>query len=120
MRHFSEYIRPGYVRIKSVSGSSKIKSSAYISPDGKTVTLVLINTSDENMGCTFSGSEYAIDTMHAYQSVFGDVAEDENTCWIDRGVLRGDGKIGLPPKSVTTVVVTGSHEEPPMVSDDAS
>ena len=110
MRHFSEYIRPGYVRIKAVSGNGSIKSSAFMSPDGKKVVLVLINVSNENQGCTFSGNSYTIASLHPYQSVFGDVAEDENTCWIDRDVLKGNAKVGLPPKSVTTVVIYGANE----------
>jgi O-glycosyl hydrolase len=110
MRHFSEYIRPGYTRIKAVSGSGKVKSSAFISPDGNKVTIVLVNTSADDMGFTFAGNEYAVENMHVYQSVFGDVAEDENTCWIDRGELGADGKVGLPPKSVTTITLTGHHE----------
>ncbi|MFA6936914.1 MAG: hypothetical protein WCQ67_01640 [Treponema sp.] len=105
MRHFSEYIRPGYTRVKAMSGSGDIKTSAYISPDKKTMTLVLINKSDENLGVLISNSDFNYTTMHAYQSVFGDVAEDENDCWIDRGTLVPTDEVGLPPKSVTTVVL---------------
>lgn len=109
MRHFSEYIRPGYIRIAGSSGIPGVESSAYISPDGKSVTVVLINTNDETVGVKFGNSAYKINAFMAYQSVFGDVSEDESSCWIDRGVFKANGKLGLYPKSVTTVVLNGTN-----------
>lgn len=105
MRHFSEYIRPGYIRVKAMSGSPALKTSAYKSPDGKTVALVLINTSKEIQGVSFADCGFKAKSMRAYESVFGDVAEDEAACWINRGELKPNAKIALYPKSVMTVIL---------------
>lgn len=106
MRHFSEYIRPGYIRIKAMSGNPEIKTSAYISPDGNTVALVLINTSKEIQGVSFADCGYKLKSFKAFESVFGEVAEDEAACWINRGTFKPNAKLGLYPQSVTTVVLT--------------
>lgn len=111
MRHFSQFIRPGYVRVKAMSGTSDVKTSAYISPDKKKVTIVLINVSDTNQGFTFSGSDYQINSMHAYESVFGPVAKDKDACWIDRGEFKPDATLCLYPKSVMTITVSGIPAE---------
>lgn len=108
MRHFSEYIRPGYVRVKSNSGNPAVKTSAYISPDKKTVAVVLINTTDEIQGISFADCGYDLSSFTVYESIFGDVAQDEGKCWMERGVFSPKEKLGLNPKSVATVVINGT------------
>lgn len=111
MRHFSEFIRPGYVRIKSVTGDRQVASSAYISPDKSKVAAILINLSESAKGYTVSSNEeYTVSSVTAYQSVFGDRALSAETCY--KAVALTDGnKIVLPPKSMTTVVITGSAKD---------
>ena len=47
IRHFSEFVRPGYTRIKATTKDRTVATSAYISPDASKVALVLINSSNE-------------------------------------------------------------------------
>jgi len=109
MRHFSEFIRPGYVRIKSISGDPQVASSAYISSDKSKVAAVLINSGERAKGYTVSSNEeYTVSSVTAYQSVFGDKALSADTCFRPAD-FTGGNKIILPPKSMTTVVITGAE-----------
>jgi glucuronoarabinoxylan endo-1,4-beta-xylanase len=111
MRHFSEFIRPGYVRIKSVTSDTQVASSAYISPDKSKVAAVLINLSEKAKGYTVSSNEeYTMSSVTAYQSVFGDTALSADTCYKTVGLTDGN-KIILPPGSMTTVVITGAERK---------
>jgi glucuronoarabinoxylan endo-1,4-beta-xylanase len=111
MRHFSQFIRPGYIRIKSNTNDSGVVSSAYIGQNGNKVAVVLINKTDESKGYQLEGNGYTISSLHAYQSVFGDEAESAQNCFIDIGQFDADGKIILPPKSVTTFDITGTVQQ---------
>ncbi len=109
MRHFSEFVRPGYVRIKSITGDTNVASSAYISPDKSKVAVILINLSENVKRYAISSNgEYAVSSVTAYQSVFGDKALSADTCYKTVN-LANENKIVLPPKSMTTIVITGSE-----------
>ncbi len=48
MMHFSKYIKPGYIRVDCSENACATKSVAYMSPDGKKLVIVAVNSSDKD------------------------------------------------------------------------
>ena len=56
MKHFSYFINPGYKRVSATDNDSNVRSSAFLSPDGLRLVVVLINT---NASCVI-GDEFQL------------------------------------------------------------
>lgn len=110
LRHFSEFVRPGYIRVNAATHSATVKSSAYLSPDNSKAAVVLINTADTDTTFSISGEGYIITDSRIYQSVFGDTCESPEQCFIDKGSLGKYYEVTLPAKSVTTIDITGYYK----------
>lgn len=107
MRHFSEYIRPGYIRVSasfsclSDEPVSGLRQSCFISPDGKRLVSVLINNSAKDIlvdAKSLTGSATIV-----RQSVFTD-GFTADMMYRDLGQVPSDGLLTIPAGSVTTVV----------------
>lgn len=107
MRHFSEYIRPGYVRVDCTSESIPVKSCAFINENGSKVAVVLVNVQNKDNTVSLSGLDYTITDANIYQSVFGDESLNDSEMYKSLGKLNDKGEILLPAKSVTTIDITG-------------
>lgn len=106
IRHFSEFVRPGYVRIQSLTGNRDVASSAYQSVDLTKIALVLINTGEEEQTYQVNISGCDIENGNVYQSVFGDECESADSCYQYLGKQTDTITVILPAKSVTTVDIT--------------
>ena len=108
MRHYSEFIRPGYIRVDaSVSPASGIRLSAYRNEDSSKVVIVLLNNNAESVKVQLPLENYNLTDSKCFQSVFteGDTADMR---YNDLGALDSNRKIELPGESVTTIVLDGS------------
>ncbi|MBO4696538.1 MAG: hypothetical protein J5643_04540 [Lachnospiraceae bacterium] len=107
MRHFSEYIRPGYIRVQSsfslVSGEpvSGLRQSSFISPDGKRIVSVLINNSASDLLIDLDSLKGSSSLVR--QSVFT-AGFTADMMYKDLGSVPADGLLNIPAGSVTTVV----------------
>lgn len=108
MRHFSEFIRPGYTRIDAKSGSTDVRTSAYISKNGSKMALVLINRSKKSMPLQLNGTGYTINKSTIYQSVVGATCKSSKGLFKNIGSLGKENSITLPAESITTIDITGS------------
>jgi O-glycosyl hydrolase len=97
MKHFSYFINPGYRRVSATDNDNNVRSSAYISPEGLRLVVVLINTNatvSSTMSFNFgtfsfaSSGVYQTAGMNKFQSL---------------GALGS--QLVLPPSSLTTVVL---------------
>ncbi|MDF2905384.1 MAG: xynC [Herbinix sp.] len=107
IRHFSEFVRPGYTRIKATTKDRTVSTSAYMNSDATKVVLVLINTNTEEKKYRITGNNYTILTSSIYQSIFGDESVSDEHCFKNLGNLGENNEINLPAKSVTTIDITG-------------
>ena len=105
MMHFSHFIRPGYKRVSmQVPSSSSLAASAYISPDGKTLVAVLLNTSltaQAVVGLNFTG--FSPSTSSIYMTQFNLPSGTTNP-WTNIGSLNGN-TVTMPAESIVTVVM---------------
>jgi len=105
MRHFSQYVRPGYIRVDAgITGGSSARASAYVSPDGNTVVIVLLNNDTAATKVQLPLENYDITRSSVVQSVFtkGYTAD---LCYKDLGALDANRVVALPGESVTTIVL---------------
>ena len=51
LKHFARWTDPGWVRVDTTSTVSAVRASAFASPDGSSLTLVLLNTGGQDHLC---------------------------------------------------------------------
>ncbi len=108
MRHFSEYIRPGYIRVNAASGSLDVRNSMFISPDGKRIVCVLMNNSSTEQKLQLPMADFNITDSKVIQSTLSDGFTAEQL-YQDMGALAENNIVTLPGESVTTIVIDGAR-----------
>jgi glucuronoarabinoxylan endo-1,4-beta-xylanase len=109
LRHFSEFIRPGYVRIDAISGYKDLRVSAFANEVGNKLAIVIVNRGDEEISYRVKGKDYTITDSTVYQSVFGDECESADGLYANLGPLGKGNTLTIPAKSVTTIDITGYY-----------
>jgi O-glycosyl hydrolase len=97
-KNYFKYIRPGAVRIKSITNHEDVMVSAFEHPLNNTLTVVVINKSLQAKSARLSGNNLPVE-FSAFRTT-----EFENFIRVDS--LDSDIFI-LPPKSVTTFISNG-------------
>lgn len=109
LRHFSEYIRPGYVRVESTLNhltdeeKTDVRLSTFQSPDGKRLVTVLINNGATEQYVNLTTPGYT-GSSKVIRSVFSDKFTTD-MMYNDLGALPESNVLLLPPASVTTVLL---------------
>lgn len=98
--NYSLFIRPGYVRV-SLEGADDLNSlaaSAYISPDGKRLVAVFVNSSfDSSLLDAKFIEKNKVKNMQIFRT-------DRNSDLARIGICEGKRKFFITPRSITTVV----------------
>jgi O-glycosyl hydrolase len=98
-KQYAYFIKPGYSRIETAGITTTLKVSAFLSPDGKNMSIVAINTSTAKDSISISPQNFTVSLGNIYRT-----SETENCILL--GVYSG-GNIVLPPKSITTIALQG-------------
>jgi O-glycosyl hydrolase len=97
MKHFSYFINPGYKRASITDTDNNVRSSAYLSPDGLRLVVVLINTN----ATVSSAMNFTVGAFGTYSS---DVYQTAATNYFRSLGSLTNAQV-LPPRSLTTVVL---------------
>ncbi len=100
LKHFAKWIDGGWQRIAATPGSFVIRASAFMSPDGQSVTLVLLNTDTAEHTVTLDPGAFAFGTSAVYRTS----GTDERTAPL--GPLAAGNVIDMPGRSLATVTLT--------------
>jgi len=103
--HFARWTDPGWVRVDTKVNASSVRASAYLSPDGANLTLVLLNADSREHFVTVNSGAFAYGTLAVYRTSDGDGASG-NSERATAVALEADGTVALPPRSVATVTFT--------------
>lgn len=99
-KQFSAYIHSGWQRVDASTDSSALRISAYISPNGENLTVVVINTSDStDISLTPSFPGFTILNGTIYRT-----SQTQNC--VNAGSYTG-GAVTIAAKSVVTLALTG-------------
>ena len=100
LKHFARWTDPGWVRVDATSSVSAVRASAFVSPDGASLTLVLLNTSSsQDHLVSVSPGAFAFGTLTIYRSS----GDSERTTVV---APEADGTIALPSRAIATVTYT--------------
>jgi O-glycosyl hydrolase len=100
LRHFAKWIDIGWQRIAATPASLVINASAFASPDGQSVTLVLLNIDSAEHTVTLDPGSFTFGTSAVYRTS----GTDERTALL--GPLPAGGVIDMPARSLATVTLT--------------
>ncbi|MCR5685510.1 MAG: hypothetical protein K6G81_08865 [Lachnospiraceae bacterium] len=118
LRHYSQFIRPGYVRIDAVSGEGAVKCTAFTSPYKNKIAAVLVNTSDEEKKLRLDIPGYTVTGSEQYVSVFGDECTSENGLFESKGSFGQSQVVTIPAKAVLSVDIEGyAGNTPPVIPE---
>jgi hypothetical protein len=115
LKHYSYFVRPGYVRFNAAVDNTDERVSVFQSPDTKTTVIVVLNTSasaTDGLSVDLSTITYATSTI--YRSSFSQAISNGER-WNNLGAYipptsssgsNNSGGINLPPQSAVTIVLT--------------
>jgi glucuronoarabinoxylan endo-1,4-beta-xylanase len=96
LKHFSSSVSKGYARVGTTSSSSNLRATAFLSPDGTKLAVVILNVGPtaDTVALAFAG--FTASSVVGYQSVDGSFYQR-------LGSLSASGTVALPTLSVTTL-----------------
>jgi O-glycosyl hydrolase len=110
MRHFSEFIRPGFIRVQvNLPFGSDYRISAFKSPDGSKIAVVLINPTDEDIEIALPVENYKINSSMIYQTVLETDSYEADEYYVNAGSLNQGNVVLLKAHSITTIDITGEN-----------
>jgi hypothetical protein len=98
LMHFAKHTARGFVRVGARSDSSDVLASAWLSPDERALTVVLINPGEQARDV-----QLALDEQGAAGTAVARTAFDGDERFADLGALSADGVVHLPPHSIVTI-----------------
>ncbi len=99
LKHFARWTDPGWVRVDATSSVSAVRASAFVSPDGGSLTLVLLNTDGEDHLVSVDPGGFAFGTLAVYRTS----GDSERAAVV---TPEPDGSITLPSRAIATVTFT--------------
>lgn len=108
LRHYSEFIRPGYDRIEFKAEQNYHKVCAFANEENTKVAAVIVNSTAQDMAYYISGQDYTITDSAVYQSVYNGAGVEEDM-YKAMGKLGQEGLVVCPANSVTTIDITGYY-----------
>jgi O-glycosyl hydrolase len=93
---YSRFVRPGYTRIAATGGDERLKTTAFLSADGRRLVCVIINPADQSTPAAIAAPDFA-----ATRSSLWTTDNDRDLAHID----HQEADVILPPRSVSTLVL---------------
>lgn len=103
VRHFSRFTDPGYQRISAGSDVKGILASAYVAPDEKQLSVVVLNTSAEPVSLRVDHSGFASTNGKAVRTTY---RPGNSQRWAELGSIGPDTQVRMPSRSIATFVYT--------------
>ncbi len=102
VQHYAKFTEPGYKRVEAKGDSNRLKVSAFISPDGKQLVIVALNTLFIEEKLKLNLLDYQADESQIYRTAFMGIDGERFT---KIGSLEEGQTIALPGLSMVTVVL---------------
>ena len=115
LKHYSYYVRPGYVRYNATVDNADERVSVYQSADKKTTIIVVLNVSTSTIdGLSLDLSSITYAKAAVYRSTFSQpITSGERFASLGSYIAptsssgtNNSGGINLPPQSAVTIVLT--------------
>ena len=104
-KQYSAFVDSDWQRVEASTDNSGLRISAYISPDNKKLTAVIINTTaSTDITLNFSLKGFSISKGEVYRS-----SKTEKCVHV--GSYKGSGPLKLPANSITTLALSAGDTE---------
>jgi glucuronoarabinoxylan endo-1,4-beta-xylanase len=98
LRHYARFTDPGWVRLEANTDETGLLASAFSSPGGEAWTVVLVNTTTDDLNVQLDLGELEAAGAQVVRTVFEGVERSA-----ELGALSADGILQLPGGAVVTV-----------------
>lgn len=105
MRHFSYFTDPGDIRVQAYSNMKDIRATAWKTPLGDQLVVVLLNVGDVETTVALSDCDTDYTVNAAVRTTYGTTTADM-TAWEDIANSLDTSEILMPAKSQATVVLS--------------
>jgi glucuronoarabinoxylan endo-1,4-beta-xylanase len=102
VRHYARFTDPGYIRIGARADSPDVRVSAFSSPDGKRMTIVLLNTGVQPADVRVDPGGFVAARSATYRTTY---RPGQSEVWTDLGEVATTARVPLPSRSAATVVL---------------
>ena len=117
-RQYSKYISAGWNRVTATSTDDSLRTSAFVSPDGTGLTLVILNIGSGSRSMDIAIQDFTVSGVTAIRTSNTEQGEDVSTSY------NATSPMEFPGRSITTLAFTGnlvtSIESPGPVPADFS
>jgi O-glycosyl hydrolase len=104
-KQYSAFVDSDWQRVEATTDNTGLRISAYISPDNKKLTAVVINTTDStDITLNFSLKGFSTSKGELYRS-----SKAEKCFYV--GSYKGSGPLKLPASSITTLALSAGDTE---------
>ncbi|HMA96153.1 MAG TPA: glycoside hydrolase family 30 beta sandwich domain-containing protein, partial [Polyangiaceae bacterium] len=103
VRHFAKFTDPGYQRIAATSDKKGLLVSAYVAPDEKQLTVVVLNTSEEPLSIKVDNGGFEGAKSQGFRTTY---RPGKSHRWAALGAIKADTLVRMPSRSVATFVYT--------------
>jgi glucuronoarabinoxylan endo-1,4-beta-xylanase len=98
LKHFARWTDPGWTRVGASASATVIRASAFVSPDGTSLTVVVLNTDTAAHVVALDLGGFAYGTSAVYRT--------SGTAERTAAMAFTDAAVSLPARSIATVVLT--------------
>lgn len=102
LKQFSKFIRSGWKRVEASNSSTSFRSSAYMSADGDSMAVVILNVGNSSGSMGLNLGSFAACSGKIYQTNGSSLKCDSV------GVYVKGAKLNLPARSITTVTLNSN------------
>lgn len=102
MRHFARFTDPGYVRVDAHSDEKNVLASAFMSPDDKRLTVVLLNVAKNTMNVQIDAANFAATKIATFRTVY---RPGHSKRWEPLVAASAATPIEMPARSVVTIAL---------------
>jgi len=102
MRHFARYTDPGYTRVHTLNENDALRSSAWLSPDGGRLTVVVLNTGEEMLDVSLDLDSFTPSKAETFRTTYRPRESDR---WRALGSAGSGSVLRMPGRSVATVAL---------------
>ena len=101
-RQYSKYIDSGYKRVTASVNADSLRISAFTNPDGKKLTVVVLNIGSQTQSMDFDIQDFSVDSGMVIRT-----SETESGEAIRTG-YDGKSALDFPARSITTLSLSGA------------
>ena len=102
LKHYARFTDPGDVRVGARSDAPVVRASAFLSPAGDRLTIVVLNTGAAAASLRLGAGGFTFAHAAGYLTIFRPGASET---WKDLGALDLDRTVALPSRSMATFVL---------------